>query len=104
MAEESQYEDAIRNVNALKKLVASEGWQILLDIAKEQMHNRREKIVLQPLSSMDEALPQEFMKGEVAGIQVLLSMPEVQIESSESILEALRRKGRKDDGEEEEDA
>lgn len=96
--EETQYEESIRMVNALKVLVASEGWKILVDIAKEQSHNREQKIVLVPLSCMDEVLPQEFMKGEVAGITVLLAMPKIQIEVCETVLEALKGM---DDGSEE---
>jgi hypothetical protein len=101
MAEESQYEEAIRNINALKKLVASDGWQIFVDIGKEQMHDRTQPVVLKPLTDIGGVLHQEFTKGEIAGITVMLAMPEVQIEASEAILEALKGQ---DDGSEEEDS
>ncbi len=99
MTEETHYEESIRYVNALKKLIASEGWKIFVDISHENIHDRREQIVLQPLSSMDETLPTEFMKGEVAGITAMLLYPGIKIEECEGILESLKEP---DDGEEEE--
>lgn len=90
--------EAVKYKNALNALVKSEGWKIFVDIADENIHNRTQVILLEPLSSLDDALPKEFMKGEVAGIMALKLYPEAKIEECEALIDALKEKP---DGEEE---
>lgn len=91
--------EAVKFKNALDALVKSEGWKIFVDICAENIHNRTQKILLEPLSSMDDVFPKEFMKGEVAGITALTLYPEIKIEECEALIDSFKEKP---DGEEEE--
>lgn len=48
---------------------------------EEQVRLRTQKIILSPIGSLDETLAQEYAKGEVAALQLTLSMPEALVET-----------------------
>lgn len=93
--------EAIKYTNALKTLIKSDGWKIIIDIANENIYNRTQQIVLEPSSSMDDMLPKEFMKGEVAGFTAMLALPDHKIAECDALINSFKEK---DDGEEEEDS
>jgi hypothetical protein len=64
--------------HALKQLMDSAGWAILMDIANGQL-NSRGPTVLGPMPA-DRIYEIEFMKGEMAGIGLFQNMPENAIE------------------------
>ena len=84
--------EAVKYKNALNAFIKSEGWKVFVDIARENIHNRTQVILLEPSTSMDDVLPKEFMKGEVAGITAMLLYPEIKIEECEALIDALKEK------------
>ena len=62
----------------LRSLVKSRGWDRLVKIAEAQCENRQITL-LAPLDSAN-PYPQEFMKGEIAGIRLFLRLPGITIE------------------------
>jgi len=64
----------------LSSLQQHAGYGYLVEIAKGQMENRLNQILLSPLKTMDEVLAQEFLKGEYAGIRLFTDMVQLRIE------------------------
>jgi len=62
--------------SALEGLVKSPGWGLLRKVAEEQVRLRERHILLKPLTGLDGVPAQEFEKGEVAGLRLLLTLPE----------------------------
>jgi hypothetical protein len=49
---------------------------VLREIVNGQAGSREGKILRTPVASMEAALAQEFMKGEAAGMRLILTIPE----------------------------
>lgn len=80
-------EQLINDKQALKELMDSRGWRVLMEIADSQIAVRGSWI-FGPIPQ-DKVLEQEFTKGELAGIKLFQSMPLDAIESLElDILQA----------------
>lgn len=60
----------------MRELRESRGWILLLEYAAEQIQGRTDEVMLKPAGGLDNALAQEFSKGEVAGIRLFTMMPE----------------------------
>jgi hypothetical protein len=69
--------------DALIALTKSQGWEILLGLAREQMERRTTQVLYQPLSDSWTSPMQEYMKGEIQGIKTLMEIPRVFIEGYE---------------------
>lgn len=59
-----------------EELQASPAWKKLQSQLEEQIKLRTERILLVPLQSADAVFEQEFSKGEVAGMRLVLRLPE----------------------------
>lgn len=70
-------------LSELCKLRDSRGFKRLMLIAKEQATARKDTLVLTPLKKMNEVLAQEYAKGEVAGILLIVEMTDIQIAALE---------------------
>ena len=88
-----------------KALSEHRGWQMLYKLAEEQRAMRQNTVCLTPVSSFGEVLAQEFAKGEVSGLALLITLPEVQmdiveaeIKSLDTIEEMEKKDGRGNDG------
>lgn len=77
------YESALLDFKAMLK---TKGWKRLLEIGKGQQEVRKHSVILTPLKLIDDALSQEFMKGEYAGIGLLLAIPETEISKFEELI------------------
>lgn len=84
--------------HALKGLVDSEGWKIYRSIVERQQTVRFDAIVLNPLQGMDQALEQEYRKGEIQGMRLAVTLPE---SLSEAINQQLRQLRKQREGEHE---
>lgn len=71
-----------------KDLIVTKGWKRLLEIGKAQRKFRMQNVCLNPLEKLDGALGQEFMKGEYAGMGILMAIPETEIDKFEELLKA----------------
>jgi len=80
---------------AIRDLIGSKGWAMIAAIAKSQIEQRTLQVMLTPIGEGDPSrLPhtierQEFLKGEVAGMRLLLGLPRQMVEEAEALLEAL---------------
>lgn len=72
--DKEKLQEALRE---LSSLVKSPGWDRLLSFAEEQTRVRMDSLVHQPLLKWDDALEQEYRKGEIAGMQLMLELPAI---------------------------
>lgn len=63
-----------------RALTDSQGWRQLKEVMEAQRNTRIGMVGGQPIRSMADVFPQEFMKGEAAGIGLVLQLPYVQME------------------------
>jgi hypothetical protein len=82
---------------ALQSLVSSAGWAKLAELAERDIETRNE-ILSEPIESIPQMLKQEFVKGEVRGIQSFLLYPQYAMQNLEEYLETLTQ--REEDGDE----
>ena len=78
----------------LQELVKHPGWVLISRILEEQAQYRLNKMVATPLNTLDEALGQEYVKGEAEQLLTLRGLPDVLIEE----LQITVRKMREDAG------
>jgi hypothetical protein len=71
------------SISMWKSLMEHPGWIALMKLANAQTI-ARSQLCMQPLNGINSALPAEFMKGEVAGINLFCGMPAQGIELAES--------------------
>lgn len=83
--------EAQEELSRLNSLLKHPGFIDLLKIAEEQVNARTQSIFLTPLKRMDEALEQEFKKGEISGIKLFSNIVQIQITNlNEEIEETLK--------------
>ena len=73
-------------MDALRTLLASPGWGLLAEVIDQQVATRTDSIILKPLQGTDEALGQEFSKGEIAGLRLLRHLPDALVKMYEEEL------------------
>lgn len=84
MTEEQRIE-AAKLKRMLGGLLEHEGWQWLAEAAKVQISHRENEVLLKPTENVS---AQEYMKGELQGIKLFLSLPRNGLEMSEAVLKA----------------
>ena len=82
-------EELYGQLRAMEELVESDGWQYLVQIAKNQTA-AREGTLRAPLESQDGVFLQEFVKGELSGIATFLALPESIVESLKQDIEMVK--------------
>lgn len=82
-------EELRKTRQAFQELLNSQGWELLADYASKQMEHRRIGLDMQS-DGLDKCIANEFVKGEVAGIQLFLNIPAVVIEDFESQLDEIK--------------
>ena len=86
---DSHLKVASSELNAMRALLASEGWQLLLAMANET----REGWLGQALASGNT----DFAKGQVVGLQKFLDIPQAIVEQAEIIIERYKRDARQEE-------
>ena len=81
---EEQRIDAVRSKKMMEDLVEMPGWKFLAEAAKVQAQSRENEVMLKPTEN---PLTQEYLKGEVQGIKLFVTLPEKLIEGSQAIIE-----------------
>lgn len=93
MTEKSELEQELSDKSSLLRLwidlTESPAWVTLEAVMTEQKNARAAIICGVPLKTLDEVPEQEFKKGEVAGIGLMLAYPKTAIEVLEAEIEAL---------------
>ena len=72
-----------------QELTKSQGWAQLVEYAEKQIAHRRVGLDMQS-DGLDKCIANEFVKGEVAGIQLFINIPAVVIEDFESQLDEIK--------------
>lgn len=80
---EEQRVEAVRNKKMMEALVATDGWKMLAAVASAQIAPRRNKVTLTPTTDIVE---ENFMKGEIQGIELFVNLPSKLIEESDAII------------------
>lgn len=78
--------EAVKQRNAFAALIRTEGWAMLKNILNSQVELRRNDFELTPLDSMDKVLGQEFKKGEIASLRLVLELPQNVLEDAEAVI------------------
>lgn len=98
--EQESLQQMLTTCRELEELVQSRGWARLRDIANGQVRIRQQQVFATPLKSFDDALSQEFLKGEGVGIETIMRTPETLISDYKEQIEILReQQGASDDNE-----
>lgn len=72
---------------ALLLLTKNKGWQILCAIAEIQIATRKNHVLYKPLESAAGGYVQEFLKGEIQGMENLLKLPQTILDSDALVKE-----------------
>ncbi len=97
--DEESLREAVRQRNAFRDLLRSEGWDMLVKIFQEQLETRRNRIELNPLASMDEAFAQQFERGEIANLRLTIQLPQSILDDAQSIIDTTKEtEGHDEDG------
>ncbi len=86
-----------KELQDLRNLLRLPGWERLVEYGKGQTANRVNNVMLTPCESVDATLPQEFMKGEYAGISLFFKLPENRISELEELIKIVEQKENKDE-------
>lgn len=79
-----------------RALLELPAWQRFVQIIQEQRNVRASTVCLQPISSLGQALAQEFMKGEYGGLGLAITLPQTQLEVAEINIERLNQEIERD--------
>ena len=91
--------EAVKQKNAFAALLRSEGWDMLMKIFQEQLETRRNRVELTPLASVDEAFAQQFERGEIANLRLVMQLPQSILDDAQSIIDTTKEtEGHDDDG------
>lgn len=77
---------------AWEKLITTPEWASLMTMLQGQVDTFQQRILFVPLTKLEDALPQEYMKGQIEGRLSLTNTIETLIEELENELNALRGK------------
>tara|TARA_R100000656_G_scaffold92704_1_gene67202 strand:- start:125 stop:493 length:369 start_codon:yes stop_codon:yes gene_type:complete len=77
------------NMDMLSSLLNSMGWKFLQRIAIKQIEARKNDVFLKPLSDVNGAIAQEFLKGEATGMATLLALPQTLYDDAEATMTSL---------------
>lgn len=81
----STTKEALERKTALEALLSSPGWDILKEIVREQVRYRTNLVMLTKVTP-ESALEQEFTKGEVAALRMIIALPRVMVDNFNSDL------------------
>jgi hypothetical protein len=87
MLSEEQRAEAIRSKREMDFLLSTPGWKTLSSIFRSQISLRENEVLLKPTK---DPLEQEYQKGEIQGLKLLLQYPETVIENARAVIEAMR--------------
>ena len=83
-------EEILSLLGQFRSLVKSRGWEQLVEYGNAQVAFRTNELILNPSTSLADLANQEYLKGEIAGIRLFLSMPDTIIEANKAYLTAIK--------------
>lgn len=85
MYTEEERQEAAKAKAEMEALLEHPGWKTLSRIAEVQSSGRKNEVLLKPTEN---AYQQEYLKGEVQGIEFMLRLPESVIQTSKAVIDA----------------
>ncbi len=82
---EEEKEEAIKQKREMEELLQSPGWKTLIRIAEAQSLGRKNEVLLKPTEN---PYQQEYLKGEITGIELILRTPGTVVETAKALIEA----------------
>lgn len=82
----------MQELGALQELLSSPGWDLLVEVVEAQTSIRKDVILLTALETSDKVYAQEFMKGEVAGMRLLVQLPKDIVDSTQAKIAELKQR------------
>ena len=77
------------NKDLISSLLNHPGWKFVERVAKSQIEQRRNTVFLEPVSDVNGAVAQEFLKGEANGMGTLLALPQTLYDDAEATMSSL---------------
>lgn len=84
-----QRSEALEQRDALQSLTVNPGWLILEQFMREQIRARTDDIILQPCTGVKSQLEQEYSKGEIASMRLMLQFVETGILTAKAVVRSL---------------
>lgn len=95
--EELSQEDLRTRQHELTNLSNSQGWDLYRSVIRAQIEGRKNSVYFAPCKTMDDTLPQEFMKGEGSGMYQTMTLLELLIEALDEEITARKFEEDKED-------
>lgn len=88
---EEQHSAVCSELSIWSSLQSHSGWEKLEKIAQGQINERMRVCFRTPVPSIDKVTEQEFMKGEGNGMEILLRLPQIEIDRLQAEKERLEK-------------
>jgi len=85
---EEEKDEAIRMKREMEELQELPGWKTLVKYAEVQLSGRKNEVLLKPTEN---PYQQEYLKGEVNGIDLFIRIPKVIVDESQAVINAVNR-------------
>ena len=85
---QEQIDEAREALEEMRALVLQPGWARISKIAFAQIEARKNEVLLQPTT---DTYAQEYMKGEIQGIQLFVNLPRKLVEENKDLLAVARK-------------
>ena len=85
---QEQIDEAREALEEMRALVLQPGWARISKIAQAQIEARKNEVLLQPTT---DTYAQEYMKGEIQGIQLFVNLPRKLVEENKDLLAVARK-------------
>jgi hypothetical protein len=88
-ARRGQRKAAVLQKESFRGLTQHLGWENLKGILEAQISARIGRVLFQVLADQNSVFAQEYMKGEIAALKLVLELPGQQISEAEAVLSKL---------------
>lgn len=80
---------AVIQKEAFRGLTQHPGWEKLREIVAGQIDARMGRVLYQVLDNENSVFAQEYMKGEIQGLRLVMALPDQQMAEAEAVLSRL---------------
>lgn len=89
---QEQLAEARRQIELMEGLEKNPGWVFLKELGEAQVGPRKNKVLLEPCNPEKQA-EQEYVKGEIQGIEMMLRFPKLLTENAKAVVKMAREGG-----------
>lgn len=84
-----QRKAAVMQKESFRGLTQHPGWERLREIVEGQINARTGAVLFRVLEDQNSVFAQEYMKGEIQGLRLVLALPDQQMAEAEAVLAQL---------------